>query len=1056
MKQAMKKNTFREIRSSFGRWAAILAIVALGVGFFCGLKMCTSDFVLTGDIYVNKYNLYDCELMTTLGLEDEDVAKLQEVEGVKSAEGSWSTDLLFTLSDSAAPSTSEAEGEHVAKAHTILDSVNQLSLKAGRMPENQNEFLGDSRYFSESDLGKILQLTDSNDSDTLELFNSDQFKLVGLIDSPEYLNFERGSTSLGNGSVSCFIYLPKEAWNSDIYTEVYIDYADDFTIFSDEYEANTKVIEKRLEEVLDQCGDRRYDLVIDDAEEALADAKAEIDEAEAELKDAKAQLESGRAELASGQAELDANRKKLADGRKQLNSGRETLVESRKQYEEGKAELDTNKQSIADARTEYEAGLLEFETQRDGAYAEVDQALAAGMLSAEQATAKKAEIDQQMAPAKAQLDAALSQIQTGEAQIAAAETELSSALTQLTAGESELAAKEKELTDGEKALIDGQAELDSARAELDDGEKEIADGEKEIDDARKELRKAEDDLDDITYPSMYVLGRDTNIGYACFENDSKIVDAIASVFPVFFLLVAALVCMTTMSRMIDEQRTQIGVLKALGYSRGQIMSKFIIYSGSAATIGAIVGFFIGIHLFPWVVWDAYGMMYGFASIKFKYNWILGILSLIVSVLCCVGTTLWCCISELREVPAQLIRPKAPQAGKRIWLEYIPFLWNRFSFLVKVSIRNTFRYRQRFIMMVIGISGCTALLITGLGVKDSIANVVSAQYDNIYHVDYTVSFKKDMKEDDQQRFLDESKSVLSDCLFMYTSSVDARANGLTKSVNLVVCSEEDDTTSFIELINDDGDIPWPTDGQGVINSNLAENMDLSVGDTLTVYDSDMREMTVEIVALCDNYVNNYLYINEETYENHWGHLEKNSAFVLGISDEDGELVDPHGDSTALMNARNVAAVSVTSDFRDRIDNMMKSMDYIMLVIVACAGILAFIVLYNLTNINITERIREIATIKVLGFYASETAQYVFRENVLLTAVAAIVGIPLGKALHAFVMSKVKIDMISFDVHIAPLSYALGIVLTFVFAFIVNLAMRRKLAKVSMTESLKSIE
>lgn len=428
----------------------------------------------------------------------------------------------------------------------------------------------------------------------------------------------------------------------------------------------------------------------------------------------------------------------------------------------------------------------------------------------------------------------------------------------------------------------------------------------------------------------------------------------------------------------------------------------------------------------------------------------------VALLCCVGTTVWSCGTELKEVPAQLIRPKAPQAGKRIWLEYIPFIWNRLSFLVKVSIRNTFRYRKRFIMMVIGISGCTALLVTGLGINDSVSNLAALQYDQIYHVDYTVSFQKDMKEADQQRFREEASAVMEDCIFLHTSSADAKANGFTKSVTMIATDDAQAMPAYIELFNDEGAVDWPEKGQAVINSNMAKNMGLSVGDTLSVFDGDMREMQLEISGLCDNYVNSYLYLSQETYENSWGPMETNAALVLGAAGEDGEIEDPYSDSTIMLDARNVSAVSLTEDMRGRIEGMIGTLSYIVLLVIACAGALAFIVLYNLTNINITERIREIATIKVLGFYAGETAQYVFRENILLTAIAAVVGLPLGKALHTFVLSQVKVDALSFHMYISPLSYILGIVITFVFAFMVSLVMQRKLAKVSMTESLKSIE
>lgn len=1030
MKNVMTKTTFREIKSSFGRWAAILSIVALGVGFFCGLKMCKDDFVKTGDDYITRLNLYNYELMTTLGLEEEDVDIIAAIEGVAAAEGAWSADVLFTVADSYEYGTGEdgPVSEHVAKLHTLTEITDKLSLTAGRMPDTPQEVIGDCHYFSEADLGKTIFFPSSNDEDTLDLLAYDSYTLVGLANSPAYLNFERGSTSLGSGSVSCFLYLPKEGWDSDIYTEIYVDFQDDFPIFTAEYDENADRMEERLEAAMETVGQRRYDAIIDESRDKLSDAQAEVDDAQAELDGHKADLAKAQADLADGQKEIDDNRKKLADARADLADARK--------------ELDENRTKLEDGRKEYEDGLSAYQQEKESTYAQLDGALAAGYMSQQEYEAAKLQADQQFAAAWQELEAARIELETGEARLAE--------------GEKKVADGEAEVADGEKKLKDGEAELADGRKEIADAEKKLAEGEEKIADARRQLRDAEKEIDDIEYPTTYVLGRDTNIGYACFENDSKIVDGIARVFPVFFFLVAALVCMTTMTRMIDEQRTQIGVLKALGYSRNQILRKYVIYSGSAAILGAVIGYFIGVHLFPWVIWAVYGIMYGFADIIFLYSWPLGLGSLLVALLCCVGTTMLSCNAELKEVPAQLIRPKAPQAGKRVLLERVPFIWNRLKFLVKVSIRNTFRYRRRFIMMVIGISGCTALLITGLGIRDSIANVVSAQYDNIYHVDYTVSFQKDMDDAAQQQFLEETNSVVADALFLYTSSVDARANDLTKSINLVVCDESDDISGFISLYNDDGPIAYPSAGQGVINSNMAEKLGISAGDSLTVYDSDRNEMTVEITALCDNYVYNYLYIARDTYEENWGPLEINSAFVLGVENEDGQIADPHSDSTVLLDARNVSAVSITSDFRNRIDTMMKSLNYIVALVVASAGALAFIVIYNLTNINITERIREIATIKVLGFYANETAQYVFRENILLTAIAALVGIPLGSLLHAYVMAQVKIDMLSFDVHVEPVSYLIGILITFVFAFLVNLVMQRKLSHVSMTESLKSIE
>ncbi len=604
-------------------------------------------------------------------------------------------------------------------------------------------------------------------------------------------------------------------------------------------------------------------------------------------------------------------------------------------------------------------------------------------------------------------------------------------------------------------MKDGRAYL--AKEEIAQGWAKIEDGRSELETAKQKLSDAEKEISKIEYPDSYVLDRDTNVGYVCFDNDTSIVEGIAKVFPVFFFLVAALVCMTTMSRMIEEQRTQIGVLKALGYSVGQILTKYMFYSGSSAVLGGIIGFFAGTYIFTWVIWEAYKMMYEFADVIFVIDWATGAFALLAAIICSVGTTLYSCYHELSQVPAQLIRPKAPSSGKRIFIEKITFIWKRLKFLQKVSIRNVFRYKKRFFMMIVGICGCTALLVTGFGVRDSIKNVVSMQYDEIFHVDYEVTFNHGISEDEQEAFIEDNSQYADSFLFLHTGSVDVRQDGQIKSVNLVVSGDSSPIDDFISLHNDEGDLQYPGSGQGIINSNLAETLGIKEGDELTVYDSDMNPLTVEITGLCDNYVYNYLYIDEATYQSSFGTPEINSAYVRGLRGDDGQLLsDPHEAGSALMDSASVSSVTVTEDFRNRIDNMMKSLDYVIALITISAAALAFIVLYNLTNINITERIREIATIKVLGFYPRETSAYVFRENIALTAIAAIIGLPLGKWLHSFAMSKIQIDMLSFDVHISLLSYILAVAGTFVFAMIVNLVMRRKLDKVSMTESLKSIE
>ena len=1008
MKNAMTKATLREIKGSFSRWIAILAICALGVGFFSGLKICKEDFLLTGDTFLSQNHFYDFELISTLGLEEKDVTKIQNLDGVDKARGSYSSDALFLFEDDTDGSESDT-GEKVAKFHTLLDDMNTPVLDAGHLPTQPDQCVGDGRYFTEADLGKTIRITAGNKQDTRDLFAYEEYELVGICESPLYLNFERGSTSLGNGSVATYFYIPPAGWDSEVFTEIYVTLTETGMIYSDAYKQNADAMEQPLTDALETCASSRYDDIITEANDKLAEAEDKLNDAKAELADAEKQLADGEKKIRDGQKELDDNQKKL----------------------------DASKKELAQSRKDYEKGYADYQSQKSDAYAQLDAQKA--QIEAAAGTPYYEQYLAQYEQAKAQADT----------QFAAAAKELADAKTQIENGE-------KQLEDGYAKLADGRKELQDSRRELADGRSELEKGKQKVADAEDEIADAHDKIDDIENPKTYVLGRDTNIGYVCFDNDTSIVDSIAKVFPIFFFLVAALVCMTTMTRMIDEQRTQIGVLKALGYGKGRILGKYVFYSGSASLAGGLIGFFGGIFLFPSVIWTAYGMMYDFADLLFVINWKLGMLSILAAILCCVGTTVYCCYAELINVPAELIRPKAPALGKRILLERVPFIWNRLKFLHKVCLRNIFRYKKRFFMMVLGICGCTALLITAMGLSDSIKNIISVQYDEIFHNDYTVTFDRDLSEAEQQSFCEKNRDYLDEVLFLNALSVDTHVGSQVKSVNMIVADPTDPIADFITLKDGDMPLDYPTDGNCIINKNLGENLKLSVGDTLTVYDSDMREMDLVITAMCENHVYNYVYIDLDTYRSQWGHPEINTAYVIGHRGADGTVADPHAEGAELMNARHVASVSITQDMRDRVNNMMASLDYVIALIMACAGALAFIVLYNLTNINITERIREIATIKVLGFYPGETNAYVFRENFVLTAISALVGIPVGKWFHSFVMDQIQVDLLSFDVHIEPLSYLLAVAMTFVFALIVNFAMYFRLDKINMAESLKSIE
>ena len=501
-------------------------------------------------------------------------------------------------------------------------------------------------------------------------------------------------------------------------------------------------------------------------------------------------------------------------------------------------------------------------------------------MSPEEAAAAQAQID----AARQQLDSSKSQVQSGLQQI-------DSGLSQLDSAEAELAS--------------GRAEYNRSKAEAD---KEFADAKAELDEAAKELEDAEREIDDIENPEVYVLNRESNVGYICFDSDTQIVDSIAAIFPIFFFLVAALVCMTTMTRMVDEQRTQIGVFKALGYGSGRILGKYLFYSGSAALIGSVIGFAGGTVIFPTVIWKAYGMMYDFSdSINYVFNGPLAVLCVAVSLVCSMGATLISCLGDFRIVPAELIRPKAPRSGKRILLERIHFIWDHIGFLYKVSLRNIFRYKKRFFMMVLGISGCTALLLTGFGLNDSVSDIVNYQYDEISTYDYSVTFSDGQSEDEQKAFDEEISSYAEPAAFVHQESADLVEGDTAKNMTVIV-AEGDSLDGFIDLHNGDTELSYPEDDQVIICKKYAEEYKIKTGDTVTLRDMDMHSADFTVSGICDNYVMGYVYMTPETFEEAWGtEAEYETAFVKVLDSE-----NVYSAASETGNLSDVAAVSVNAE------------------------------------------------------------------------------------------------------------------------------------------------
>ena len=1069
----MWKTTYREIRQSFGRYFAILAIVALGVGFFVGLMVVTPAMVRNGGRYLNSHDLYDLRLLSTLGFEKDSVETFTGREDVKAVEGAVSSDFL---------AVDESGKSRVLVAQTLLEVQNQVELKEGRLPEAADEIVVDSSLFSKDDIGKTIQVSDENSEETADLFAYDVYTIVGVADASYYINYQRGSTTLGTGRVSGFVYMLPDGFDTDYYTEIFVRLDQNDKIYSDVYKAKIEELKTWAEPITEQEAQNRYDSLKADAQQKVDDAQKELRDQTA---DARTDLEEAKQKLTDGQKELADGKEQIADAKKQLQQAKQTLAQKQTELNNGRAQL-------ADGRSQLEAG----QAQLDSARAQLNAVIAAAQSAGSQAGAESG-VSGSTAASPAQLGQQLAQLDAQQAVLDAQRNQLESSEAELIAGEKQLAAAKQELSSQEEQLNEQEQKLADAEKELADGQKEYEDGLQTLDektaDAKEEIADAQKQIDEIKEPDVYVLGRDTNIGYASYENDSTIVAGIAKVLPFFFFLVAALVCMTTMNRMVEEQRTQIGVLKALGYSESRIMGKYLFYAGSAAWIGSVIGFLIGSTIFPTVIWNAYKIMYHMGDYELMFDPGLALASLAVALLCSVGVTWLTCRYELMSTAANLIRPKSPKSGRRVWLEHIPFVWNRMSFLAKVSVRNVFRYKQRFFMMVVGIGGCTALLVTGYGIKDTIADIADMQYEEVQLYDMSATLKEGYPAADaaageqgiaaagmaEQQANTESASagtsavggevtdsadfselteVLSesseDWMPFCEISMDLTGRSGVKTANVVIPQDTGAAQEYIRLRTEDGeDIPWPGEEEAVISAKLARKCGIRVGDTVTLRTEDGEKLKVKVTALSRNYIYNYVYISPETWKLDNGSDPVYKSIYIHASEgtqENREL------SEKLLACDAVSAVAVNSDMLSQVNKMMGSLDAVVLLIILCAGALAFIVIYNLTNINITERIREIATIKVLGFRPKETASYVFRENVVLTALGTIVGLGAGICLHRFVIANIDVDMVTFQPRVLPFSFVKSILLTFVFMVIVDVVMYLKLERINMAESLKSVE
>lgn len=855
--------------------------------------------------------------------------------------------------------------------------------------------------------------------------------------------------------------------------------------------------EWELQEAWQEIEDARAEL--EEGKQKLSDAKKELEDGELEISDAKKEIADKLKELEDGKSEVFDGWQEAENGRQDLLDGWWELQNARESIEEAKKSLDEGKKQIAAGEAEFEAGKKEL-ANREKQFAQLKELaeLLGGVenLPPEQQEAYyqlEAGIKQgreQLGKAESGLLEARASIAEGEAAVREAESQLAEGFEKLSEGEEELAQGELELLEGQSEVITGsekleeaQEELAKAEKELLDGKKELAEKEKELADANKELADgvreyeeakleadeklleakekiadAKEAVSDLKLPEWYVLDRQYIQTYVEYGQDAERIGAIGKVFPLIFFLVAALVSLTTMTRMVEEERTQIGTLKALGYGNFSIALKYLLYALAASLLGSVGGFLIGQKLLPVVIIQAYKILYNnlpavTAPLHFYYSFT----ATVAAVACTTVSAFLACYKELAAMPARLMRPAAPKAGKRVFLEKLSFVWKHLNFTYKATLRNLIRYKKRFFMTVFGIGGCTALLLVGYGVKDSIMSIGTLQFGEIRIYNAAITLEEDAEIHEKQELENmlENDERVEQFLYAKESSVDVGFGEVEKSAYLVVPSDSEKFSEFIILRDRLSEAEYNLSSEGVIiTEKLASLLDVKEGDSMYIKDGDTDELEVKVTAIVENYFMHYVYMTPEYYEQLFGEKIIYNEILTGNiqNDEDFENIF----QSEYMEFKAVAGVTFISGTAERIENMLKSMDAVIYVLVISAGLLAFIVLYNLNNINMNERKRELATIKVLGFYDGEVSAYLYRENIFLTIIGALAGIVIGIVLHRFVILTAEIDMLMFARDIMPISYLYSMLFTFGFSIFVNIVMHFKLKKVDMIESLKSVE
>ena len=817
-------------------------------------------------------------------------------------------------------------------------------------------------------------------------------------------------------------------------------------------------------------------------EEQEAAVSQQIQASEAQIESQRQQLAATRSELESGLAAVEDGLSQLSQKESELNAGWEQITAGQAEIDAGWIQIQEQENTLAASKAEIEAGEQELEKGQkqlkaakkklNKAQKEIDsnaETLAAGQAELDANVAKLNDNEAQYASGLEQYNSGVRQIAENEAKLTSGEQEIAENEAKLADGEKEIADNEKKLADGEKEITDNEKKLQDAVKDLKKGEKDLADGKKEYEDAKKDaedeiaenqqkLDDAKKELEDLEMPEWMVTDREALPEYTDYGDNADRLRNIGQVFPVIFFLVAALISLTTMTRMVEEQRTQIGTLKALGYKKSAIAAKYICYAFFATLLGSVLGMLIGEKIIPYIIITAYGIMYHNVAntISIDYQPGFALIASAASVVCTVGATLFASGKELQETPASLMRPPAPKEGKRVLLERLTFIWKHLSFSWKSTIRNLFRYKKRLIMTVFGIAGSMGLMLVGFGIQDSISDIAAIQYRELQHYDGMVIEDSDATEEEHAELFEYMKEneQIAHCNRVQMTKISAPKGSSSVSIYLFVPESLSEFAKDVTLKNRiTGETYELTDEGAAISEKTASLLGLKVGDMIPLKKGD-KEYKVRVAVITENYMSHYLYMTPRVYEQTFGEKPEYENIVFTMQEDCKDDLEMAG-SRILANP-GALSISYTSSLASQVDRMLSTLDAVILVLIVSAGMLAFVVLYNLNNINITERQRELATLKVLGFYDGEVSQYVLRENVILTVLGIMFGAVFGILIHRYVITTVEVDAVMFGRNIKPLSFLYSGILTSIFSIVVNGVMHFKLKTIDMVESLKSVE